>query len=73
MSNFVKASPPVAYRAYARLKAEFGPDATNRRLKAAERMAADPEIALPFHAILLGPETLPDTAFRKAAWDRLFS
>lgn len=51
--------------------AEFGPDATARRLRVFERQMTDPSAILPLMAPLLGPDALPADAFEPAARDRL--
>ena len=50
---------------------DFPDDARARRLRAYERMAADPGLGLPLLPALKGPFAVPDGAFEQAAWDRL--
>jgi 2-polyprenyl-6-methoxyphenol hydroxylase-like FAD-dependent oxidoreductase len=57
-------------RLYSTLRAEFGDEARARRRRAAERVAADPSVMLPFVAMFKGPEALPREAFEQSAWDR---
>ena len=57
-------------RLYSTLRAEFGDEARARRRRAAERVAADPSVMLPFVAMFKGPEALPREAFEQPAWDR---
>jgi 2-polyprenyl-6-methoxyphenol hydroxylase-like FAD-dependent oxidoreductase len=50
---------------------EFTEEARRRRLKGRERMAADPELMLPFVAMQKGPFAVPSEAFSERIWDRL--
>jgi hypothetical protein len=50
---------------------EFTEEARQRRRTGRERMAADPELALPFMALQKGPFAVPSEAFSKRIWDRL--
>jgi 2-polyprenyl-6-methoxyphenol hydroxylase-like FAD-dependent oxidoreductase len=50
---------------------EFTDQARQRRRTGRERMAADPELALPFMALQKGPFAVPSEAFSKRIWDRL--
>ncbi|MGH2608906.1 MAG: FAD-dependent oxidoreductase [Tepidiformaceae bacterium] len=53
------------------LHAEFGPEATARKLRILERSAADPTFALCRAAVMLGPELMPPAAFTDDEWQRL--
>ena len=53
--------------------AEFGPEATARKLRVLERTAADPMFAPCRAAVMLGPEVMPDFAFSDDEWSRLMS
>jgi menaquinone-9 beta-reductase len=50
---------------------EFTDEARRRRLKGRERIAADPELMLPFVAMQKGPFAVPSEAFSERIWDRL--
>ncbi len=50
---------------------EFTDQARQRRRMGRKRMAADPELALPFMALQKGPFAVPSEAFSKRIWDRL--
>lgn len=52
---------------------EFGAAARERRLRAAARQAANPLLALPFLAAMVGPEALPAAAFEETIRDQLFA
>jgi hypothetical protein len=55
------------------LHAEFGPEASARKLRFLERSTADPTFALCRAAVMLGPELMPPTAFTDEEWQRLTS
>jgi 2-polyprenyl-6-methoxyphenol hydroxylase-like FAD-dependent oxidoreductase len=55
------------------LHAEFGPEATARKLRFMERAAADPMFAMARAATMLGPEVLPPSAFTDEEWQKLTS
>lgn len=55
------------------LHAEFGPEATARKLRVLERTAADPMFALCRAAVMVGPEVMPEAAFSDDEWSRLMS
>ena len=42
------------------------------RFRAAERLAKDPSLAMPFQTVLMGPDLMPDEAYTPAVWQRLF-
>ena len=50
---------------------EFTATGRERRRRGRERMAADPELALPFLAMQKGPFAVPREAFAQEVWDRL--
>jgi hypothetical protein len=50
---------------------EFTVEARRRRLKGRERMAADPELMLPFVAMQKGPFAVPSEAFSERIRGRL--
>ena len=50
---------------------EFAATGRERRRRGRERMAADPELALPFLAMQKGPFAVPREAFSQDIWDRL--
>jgi menaquinone-9 beta-reductase len=50
---------------------EFTEEARRRRLTGHERIAADPELMLPFVAMQKGPFAVPSEAFSERIWDRL--
>ena len=50
---------------------EFTAEGRERRRRGRERMAADPELALPFIAMQKGPFAVPREAFSQEVWDRL--
>ena len=53
------------------LHAEFGPEATARKLRVLARGAADPMFAPCRAAVMVGPEVMPDTAFSDDEWANL--
>lgn len=53
--------------------AEFGPEATARKLRFRERVAADPTLAMCRAAPMVGPEMLPPQAYTEAEWDRIMA
>jgi len=55
------------------LHAEFGPEATARKLRFVERQAADPAFGLARAAVMIGPELLPPEVFSDAEWERLMA
>jgi hypothetical protein len=62
-----------ATRLLAIFQMEFTEEARLRRRRGRERMAVEPELALPFVALRKGPFAVPAAAFSQAAWDRLLS
>ena len=50
---------------------EFTAEGRERRRRGRGRMAADPELALPFVAMQKGPFAVPREAFSQDVWDRL--
>ena len=60
-----------ATRLLAIFRMEFTEEARLRRRRGRERMAVEPELALPFVAMQKGPFAVPDAAFSQAVWDRL--
>ena len=50
---------------------EFGPDAAVRRLRAWDRMEAEPELSLPVVSSMIGPELAPPEVFTDDAWRRV--
>jgi len=50
---------------------EFTDDARRRRQTGRQRMASEPELALPFVAMQKGPFAVPIEAFSQEIWDRL--
>ena len=55
------------------LHAEFGPEATARKVRFLQRSAADPTFAMSRAAVMLGPELMPPTAFTPEEWQKLIS
>jgi 2-polyprenyl-6-methoxyphenol hydroxylase-like FAD-dependent oxidoreductase len=60
-----------ATRLMAIYRMEFTEDARLRRSRGRERMAADPELALPFVALQKGPLAVPREAFSQRIWEAL--
>jgi len=60
-----------ATRLMAIYRMEFTEDARLRRRRGRERMAAEPELALPFVAMQKGPLAVPREAFSQRVWDAL--
>ncbi len=58
---------------FSTLRVEFGPQARERRKRAMQRIGADPNVALPLAATLLGPFAMPAETFSQAARDRLLA
>jgi menaquinone-9 beta-reductase len=56
---------------YSIFRSEFTDEARARRRRAYKRMAADPKLALPIVATLMGPSATPAHAFEQAAWASL--
>ena len=50
---------------------EFTAEGRQRRRRGRQRMAVDPELALPFVAMQKGPFAVPREAFAQDVWDRL--
>jgi hypothetical protein len=50
------------------IHAEFGAEATARKLALRERMAANPALALTRACAMIGPDRLPPEAFTREAW-----
>ena len=50
---------------------EFTAEGRERRRRGRQRMAVDPELALPFVAMQKGPFAVPREAFAQDVWDRL--
>ena len=59
-------------RQFSKYRCEYGERARARRQLAAERLAADPRLGLPFLVPLKGPSDLPPGAYTAAAWRRLY-
>jgi 2-polyprenyl-6-methoxyphenol hydroxylase-like FAD-dependent oxidoreductase len=55
------------------LRGEFSPQARERRRRARQRMRANPELALWFRAGVVGPDTVPASAFDDRVRERLFA
>lgn len=53
------------------LNAEFGPEATARKLRFIEREATDPSINLSRAAVMVGPELFPAESFSDSEWERI--
>ncbi len=60
-----------ATRLMAIYRMEFTEEARLRRSRGRERMAADPELALPFVAMQKGPLAVPREAFSQRVWEAL--
>jgi len=60
-------------RLLATYRMEFTDDARLRRRKGRERMAADPELALPFVALQKGPFAVARDVFSQRIWERLLN
>ena len=58
-------------RLLATYRMEFNDAGRERRRRGRGRMAADPELALPFVAMQKGPFAVPREAFSQDVWDRL--
>ena len=58
---------------YSILRAEFTEAARARRQRVLERIAADPDVALPFLIPTKGPFGVPDHVFEQAGWDALLN
>ncbi len=55
------------------IHAEFGPDATARKLRFREARKTDPTVGMASGAVMLGPEVMPPFAFTDEAWARLMA
>jgi 2-polyprenyl-6-methoxyphenol hydroxylase-like FAD-dependent oxidoreductase len=55
------------------LQNEFGPEARERRVRARQRMAADPLLGASQGAVMAGPELMPAEAFTQETWDRILN
>jgi hypothetical protein len=62
----------LSARAASVLNNEFGPEAVARRIRARERMAADPMLMLLVAAVFVGPDVVPAESFSQATWDAVF-
>jgi 2-polyprenyl-6-methoxyphenol hydroxylase-like FAD-dependent oxidoreductase len=62
----------IAGRASSVLNNEFGPEAVERRIRARERMAADPMLMLLVAAVFVGPDVVPAESFSQETWDAVF-
>ena len=58
-------------RLLASCRMEFSDEGKRRRQAGRRRMAADPELMLPFLAMQKGPFAVPSEAFSQTIWDRL--
>lgn len=58
---------------YSILRCEYTPEAHSRRQRALQRIAADPNVALPLFAVFKGPFGLPDDAYQQPVWDRILN
>jgi 2-polyprenyl-6-methoxyphenol hydroxylase-like FAD-dependent oxidoreductase len=52
---------------------EFGEEAKARRLRAIERQAANPMLAMSLLAVMVGPDALPEAAFDESVREQLFA
>jgi 2-polyprenyl-6-methoxyphenol hydroxylase-like FAD-dependent oxidoreductase len=59
-------------RHFSKYRCEYTEERRAGRFLAARRLAADPSLATPFRAVLLGPDLLPEEAYGAAVWQRLF-
>ena len=55
------------------IHAEFGPEATARKLRFREARKADPTVGMASGAVMLGPEIMPPFAFTDEAWAKLMA
>lgn len=58
---------------FSTLRVEFSPQARERRVRAMQRVAADPTVAKPLATTLMGPFAMEADTFSQAAWDRLLA
>jgi len=59
-------------RQFSKYRCEYTEERRAGRFRAAKRLTADPSLATPFRAVLLGPDRLPEEAYGAAVWQRLF-
>ena len=62
-----------ATRLLAIYRMEFTEDARRRRQRGRQRMATEPELALPFVAMQKGPFAVSREAFSQRVWDQLLA
>lgn len=55
------------------IHAEFGPEATARKLRFREARRTDPTVGMASGAVMLGPEVMPPFAFTEDAWAKLMA
>lgn len=55
------------------IHAEFGPEATARKLRFREARKTDPTVGMASGAVMLGPEVMPPFAFTEDAWAKLMA
>jgi len=55
------------------IHAEFGPEATARKLRFREARKTDPTVGMASGAVMLGPEIMPPFAFTDEAWAKLMA
>jgi menaquinone-9 beta-reductase len=55
------------------IHAEFGPEATARKLRFREARKTDPVVGIASGAVMLGPEVMPEFAFTDEAWAKLMA
>ena len=55
------------------IHAEFGPEATARKLRFREARKTDPTVGMASGAVMLGPEVMPPFAFTEEAWAKLMA
>lgn len=60
-------------RLLAVFRMEFTDEARQRRVRVRARMAASPELGLPFAAFQKGPFAVPAEAFAQSTWDRILN
>jgi 2-polyprenyl-6-methoxyphenol hydroxylase-like FAD-dependent oxidoreductase len=57
---------------FSKYRCEYTEERRAGRIRAAKRLAADPSLATPFRAVLLGPDRLSEEAYGAAVWQRLY-
>ena len=55
------------------IHAEFGQEATARKLRFLEARKTDPTVGMASGAVMLGPEVMPEVAFTDEAWAKLMA